>query len=194
MIIARYAHRLPTDYDLEIIRERAKARGPQWDAVPELYFKAFLLRESGRYGAAASSYASLYLWRQNEAFRDFLAARADAPINSFTAVTDSFGRPQIQTWLPLDARKGTASEARFVYAEELDLAGDLDLPQEFAHETERNRKAAECPGAVAAIVGVDTLNWKLIRILLSATEPVGNEGRIAYQILHLARPLLNTLP
>jgi hypothetical protein len=84
MLIARYAHRLPADYDLGIIRTRAKARGPQWDAVPELYFKAFLLRESGRSGAAANSYTSLYLWRLNEPFRDFLAASADAPINSFT--------------------------------------------------------------------------------------------------------------
>ncbi len=97
MIIARYEHRLPADYDLGIIRTRGKAPGPQWDAVPELYFKSFLLRESGRFGAAASSYASLYLWRQTEPFRDFLAAAADAPINSFTVVTGSFGRPKIQT-------------------------------------------------------------------------------------------------
>lgn len=194
MIIARYAHQLPADYDLEIIRQRAKARGPQWDAVPELYFKAFLLREGGRFGAAASSYSSLYLWRQNGPFRDFLTASADAPINSFTAVTGSFGRPQIQTWIPLDAHKGAAREARFVYAEELDIAVDADLPTVLADETERNRKAAERPDAVAAVVGVDTLNWKLIRILLSTSAPLGDEGEIGYQILHLAQPLLDTLP
>jgi hypothetical protein len=28
MIIAHYAHRLPADYDIAIIRKRAKARGP----------------------------------------------------------------------------------------------------------------------------------------------------------------------
>lgn len=194
MLIARYAHRLPADYDLEIIRQRAEARGPQWDAVPELYFKAFLLRESGRFGASTSLYSSLYLWRQNEPFRDFLAARADAPINSFTAVTGSFGRPQIRTWLPLDARKGPARQARFVHAEELDVVPDADLPKVFADEAERNRKAADHPDAVAAAVGVDTLNWKLIRILLSRAEPIGNEGGVAYQILYLAQPLLDTLP
>lgn len=194
MIIARYAHRLPADYDLGIIRTRAQARSSQWDAVPELYFKAFLLRERGRFGAASNSYSSLYLWRQNEPLRDFLAASADAPSNSFTGVTASFGRPRIQTWLPLDARKGTAQEARFLYIEELDIAADADLPTVFTSETGRNRQAAAHPGAVAAVAGVDTLNWKLVRVLLAANEPVGNEAGDVFQILHLARPLLESLP
>jgi uncharacterized protein with von Willebrand factor type A (vWA) domain len=44
------------------------------------------------------------------------------------------------------------------------------------------------------VVGVDTRNWKITRILLSTNEPNGNENTVAYQILHLARPLLDTLP
>jgi hypothetical protein len=51
MIIAHYAHRLPADYDIKIIRDRAGRRGHLFDAIPELYFKAFLLRERGRFGA-----------------------------------------------------------------------------------------------------------------------------------------------
>jgi hypothetical protein len=109
-------------------------------------------------------------------------------------VTGTFGRPQIHTLLALDARRGAAQEARFVYMQEWDIAADADLPSVFASEAERSRKAAEHPGAVATVAGVDTLNWKLIRILLSANEPVGSEAGDAYQILHLARPLLDTLP
>ena len=48
MIITHYAHRLPADYDIGIIRSRAGARGHLFDAIPELYFKAFLLRERGQ--------------------------------------------------------------------------------------------------------------------------------------------------
>jgi hypothetical protein len=68
MITAHYAHHLPSDYDLPAIRERARQRGPLWVAVPELCFKAFLLRERGRFGAAARNYSSLYLWRQTRPF------------------------------------------------------------------------------------------------------------------------------
>src|ERR1700724_3197834 len=74
MIIAHYAHRLPASYDIGIIRDRAKARGALWDAVAELYFKGFLLRERGRLGAIANNYSSLYLWRRDDAVRDFLTS------------------------------------------------------------------------------------------------------------------------
>jgi hypothetical protein len=194
MIIARYAHRLPADYDLGIIRTRAETRGPQWNATPGLYFKAFLLRERGRFGATANSYTSLYLWRDAEPFRDFLAADPGAPANSFATVTNSFGRPQIQTWLPLDAGRGTTQEARFVYMEEQNIPADADLPTVLARETQQNRKASEQFGVLAAVAGVDTLNWKLVRILVSANEPGGSEAGDAYQILHLAQPLLGSLP
>ena len=91
MIIVQYAHRLPADYDIGIIRNRAKSRGHLFDAIPELYFKAFLLRERGRFGANQNEYSSLYLWRKDEGLRDFLV---DGRTKS---VTDSFGRPQIET-------------------------------------------------------------------------------------------------
>ena len=58
----------------------------------------------------------------------------------------------------------------------------------------RNREIAARSDTVAAVVGVDTRNWKFTRILLSTNEPNGNEIAVAYQILHLAQPLRDTLP
>src|SRR5579863_3967819 len=91
MLIAHYSHRLPADYDISIVRSRAHARGPLWDAIPKLYFKAFLLRERGRFGAIANEYSSLYLWREDEGFRNFLVD------GRYRVVTDSFGRAAIET-------------------------------------------------------------------------------------------------
>jgi|HubBroStandDraft_6_1064221.scaffolds.fasta_scaffold349929_1 hypothetical protein len=188
MIIAHYAHRLPANYDIGIIRKRAKERGGLWDAVPELYFKGFLLRERGRFGAAANNYSSLYLWRRDDAVRDFLIT------GRFDGVTDSFGRPQIETRFALDARKGSAETARFAYTDEQDIPLDADLTETFAAEIARNHERAQAPGAVAAAVGVDTRNWKLTRVLLSAREPAAGENGTAYEVLYLAKPLLATLP
>jgi Domain of unknown function (DUF4865) len=188
MIIAHYSHRLPADYDTGLIRARAKERGPLWDAVPELYFKGFLLREKGRYGAIANSYSSLYLWRHDEAFRDFLVS------GRYKVVTDAFGRAEIQTRFALDARKGQAQHARFATREDLDIPLDADLTAVFANEIERNQEIAERSTTVAAAVGVDTQNWKFTRIVLSEHEPAGDEAGTSYEILHLASPLLETLP
>src|SRR6201997_2637658 len=143
MIIAHYAHRLPADYDIDIIRNRARARGHLFDAIPELFFKAFLLRERGRFGAIQNEYSSLYLWRKDEGFRDFLV---DGRTKS---VTDSFGRPRIETRFVLDALKGSGEAARFLYKQEQDIAPDTDLTSTFAAEIERNREVAREAGVVA---------------------------------------------
>lgn len=188
MIIAHYAHRLPASLDIGLIRARAKERGPLWDAVPELYFKGFLLREKGRYGAIANDYSSLYLWRQDEAFRDFLVS------GRYQVVTDAFGRAEIQTRFALEARKGRGHDARFATKEEIEIPLDADLTAVFASEIARNREVAEQSGTVAAMVGVDTQNWKFTRIRLSEHAPNGHEAGTSYEILHLAKPLLETLP
>jgi hypothetical protein len=188
MIIARYAHRLPADYDISIIRNRASARGHLFDAIPELYFKGFLLRERGRFGAIQNEYSSLYLWRKDEGFRNFLV---DGRTKS---VTDSFGRPQIETRFVLDALKGSGEAARFLYKQQRTIAHDTDLTSAFAEEIARNREAAQEAGVVVSAVGVDAQNWKFTRVLLSEREPSGAKGEEAYQILYLAKPLLETLP
>jgi Domain of unknown function (DUF4865) len=187
MITAHYAHRLPADYDLSVIRNRAMARGHLFDAIPELYFKGFLLRERGRFGAIQNEYSSLYLWRKDEGFRDFLV---DGRTKS---VTDSFGRPQIETRFVLDALKGSGEAARFLYKEERTIVHDTDLTSAFAEEIAHNREVAQQAGVVAAIVGVDAQNWTFTRVLLSEREPSGARGEEAYQILYLAKPLLETL-
>ena len=188
MIIAHYAHRLPADYDIGIIRNRAKSRGHLFDAIPELYFKAFLLRERGRFGANQNEYASLYLWRKDDGFRDFLV---DGRTKS---VTDSFGRPQIETRFVLDAHKGSSEQPRFLYKQEQDIPIDTDLTSAFADEIARNRESAKQAGVVASAVGVDVQNWKFTRVVLSEKEPTRRDQGTAYQVLYLAKPLLAELP
>lgn len=188
MFIVHYGHRLPANYDLALIRSRAAERGHLFDAVPELHFKGFLLRERGRFGAIASEYSSLYLWRTDQGFRDFLVD------GRYRSVTDSFGRAAIETRVALDARKGSGRVARFAYKQEQDIALDADLTSVFAAEIERNAAIAQRKDTVAAAVGIDALTWRITRILLSEEERGEGKAGVAYQVLYLAKPLLDTLP
>jgi hypothetical protein len=188
MIIVHYAHRLPADHDLGALRRWLKERGAVWDAVPELYFKAFLLREAGRFGAIANNFSSLYLWPHDKAFRDWLVR------GGYKIVTDPFGRAEIETFFALDAFRGKAGEARFLYRDDIAIALDADLTGAFAREIERAREDATQPDVVAAIVGLDPRNWKFVRVLLSEAEPDASGRGVAYQVAHLSRPLLGTLP
>lgn len=71
MLAKQYSHRLPSTYDMGIIRERATRRGPLWDDTEGLGFKAFVVRERGRYGATANVYSAVYLWLDAEQTADF---------------------------------------------------------------------------------------------------------------------------
>ncbi|VWB78201.1 DUF4865 family protein [Burkholderia metallica] len=187
MLTAYYVHRLPADYDLDIIRDRVRERGRLWDDTPELVFKGFLLREAGRYGATENGYASLYLWRNEQAFAGFVTD------GRYRVVTDSFGRAPIDVQVALDARKGSASTARFVLLEAVDIPADADLDATLAQEIARNREAAARQGVIAAAVSVDPLRWRLTRIRVSEHEPDDSGAGTVYQVMHLARPLLDTL-
>ena len=188
MIIAHYGHRLPVNHDMAQIRARAGERGPLWDKTPELYFKGFLLRERGSHGAIANSYSSLYLWRQDEAFRDFVMS------GKYNVVTDSFGRAEIQTTFALDARRGQSQAARFAYKQVFDIPLDADLTQACEMEVERNRDVAGRPGTVVAAVGVDTQNWRFVRVIFSENAPSENGDGTGYEVLYFASPLLDELP
>ncbi len=188
MITVHYSHRLPADYEVERILARTAERGPLWDAAPNLYFKAFLLRENGHFGATAHDFSSLYLWRQDQDFGEWLVR------GGYKIVTDMFGRAEIETRFVLDARKGPGREARFAYKASLDIPLGADLTAAFGGEIEHNRRVAEQRDTIATVVGLDVQSWTFTRILLSENEPNTEHAGVAYQVIYLAQPLLETLP
>jgi len=188
VILAHYAHRLPADYDIGIIRQRAKRIAGAWDAVPDLHFKAFLLRQKGQQGALANSYSSLYLWRREEALRDFLTT------GRFRVVTDSFGRPAIDVRIPVDARRGPAREAKIAVIEDAPISPDADITDVLIEAEGRNRALAQRPEIFAAVTAVDTVNWKILQAVLADKPTAALPGGISYEVLHLARPNFDELP
>lgn len=187
MIVAHYTHRLPAGYDVAAIRKRAHERGTIWDNAADLYFKAFLLRETGSFGAIANSFSSLYLWKHDTAFADWLVR------GGYKIVTDSFGRADIETFFTLGAFAGKDDEARFLYRNDIAIPPDANLTDAFASEIELARERAARPGIVTAVASLDSRNWAFVRVLLSEGELNAGEAGVAYQIGHLSRPLLSTL-
>jgi Domain of unknown function (DUF4865) len=188
MLVSQYLHRLPAGLDMGRIRERATTHGPDWDNHPGLTFKAFLMREQGRYGAVANAYSSLYLWQDAAALGAFVAD------DWFRFVTDSFGRPRIETWVPFDVRIGRTVPVRSAWREETAILPDIDLPGLAARERERNQMTVERADVRASIVAFDLAAWRLARFVLSADEPRAREDAVAYEVLYLATPGLARPP
>ncbi|SFL14478.1 DUF4865 family protein [Methylobacterium pseudosasicola] len=183
MLVARYRHRLPADYPMDRIRARVAERAPAWDVIPGLVFKAVTVEERAR-GAAANAYSSLYLWRDAGAAAEFLIGP------SFRAVIESFGRPQMETWLPLDVSLGAATTT-LALSEETRLVGlDEDLGQLRETEQVRGRDIAGHPGVLATVVGLEPVTWRLTRFTLQADR---GDARSGPEVAHLAAPGLAAL-
>ncbi|WP_054310295.1 DUF4865 family protein [Mesorhizobium sp. 1M-11] len=182
MFMMQYIHRLPADYEMDKLARRAASLGPDWDDTPGLGFKAFIAQRRGENGAINNAYSSLYLWLDDEAASDFITGER------FQKVIDGFGRPAIETWLPLDIHLGSATGARAVYREDVLIDPVTDFSTLKRSESERNTSIVSQAGTYAAVTAIDLANWRLSRFRLSAEAASTPERGSAYDILYLANP------
>jgi hypothetical protein len=187
MLIKQYEHRLPSDYDMDQIRQRGRTRGLLWNDADGLAFKAFALRERGKHGAHHNAYTSIYLWLRESAATQFVTGPR------FESVLESFGRPPIQAWLPIDVRAEHPGEAQSIYREDVIVPDGADLGELRDAETELNAQVAGREDTVAAVVGLDVLNWRVARFTLSSAPLRAVERGVGYEIAYLASPGLAQL-
>lgn len=164
MILARYRHPLPADYDMGRIRDRIAARGPLRDDAAGLVFKAFTVEDRGC-GAAANAYSALYLWRSATAAADVLAAPA------FRAVIETFGRPAIQLWLPFVVSPGPAPGARSLFIAETPLTAVADLAAERRAAAKQAAALAAAPDVFVVVSGLDPAGWNRVRCAPARRAP-----------------------
>ncbi|MDB5807159.1 MAG: hypothetical protein JWN73_4481 [Betaproteobacteria bacterium] len=188
MFAMQYSHRLPADYEMPSIRRRAEGRAAFWDNAPGLVFKAFIAQERGAHGAVGNLYASLYLWLDPQVAAGLLMG------DGFRTVIDSFGRPTVETWLPLDARRGRASAAKTLYRDEIAIEAAADHTALNREAVAYNRELADHPGTVAVFTALDARNWRLVRFTLSGESPQAGRDGAVYEVYYLAQPGLGQLP
>lgn len=187
MFLKQYLHRLPIDYDMAKIRSRVRDRGPLWDDTQGLLFKAFAVQERGHHGAQSNSYASIYSWLFEESALEFIFS------DRFQSVMDTFGRPDIETWIAIDARRGTSERPAFLSREDVDVPPGTSLSCLRDAEKEQNISTAAGPDAFAAIVGLNINQWRLVRFVLTAKPPATNEHCRVFEVAHLAKPGISLL-
>lgn len=187
MLAFQYTHSLDDAYDMSVIDQRVAERGPLWDGAERLVFKAFIARRRGSQGATGNAYASLYVWQDIDAATDFITD------NRFNTVIEAFGRPRIETWLPLNARRGNGAGARSLYREEFAIAEGVKLQALREVQRELNQSLVGEPDVVAVVTVLDPYAWRLLRFTLHAGPLSPNRAGQGYEVLHLAMPGLAQL-
>jgi hypothetical protein len=165
------------------IRQRAATRGPDWDNLPGLIFKGFLIREKGKLGAPGNAYSSLYLWRDADAFAAMIAG------DRFKGVLDTFGRPAVETFIILASAFGPAQDAAFVHrADELVPAG-ADLAALKEQEIKAAHEIAASGETFAAMAALDVSSWRVSRFVFSTSAAQDRLPQAErYEIAYLAKP------
>ena len=98
MIATQYKIILPSDYDMDIIKNRVKLNGHKTDRFQDLKFKLYLITENKINSNIQNSYSPLYLWKSNEGLNKFLfEGYYDNILSSFGWQTVNIGIPLIDT-------------------------------------------------------------------------------------------------
>jgi hypothetical protein len=183
MFAMQYGFDVP---DAEPVRARVSEIGSRFDQLPGLYAKAFLVADAT--GASPARYTPFYLWDELGGMSDFLLSDA------FRAVVAKYGRPVVQRWNKVVFFKGTAIAQTPAFATQqfIDIPADVDLAQLCElHATDAEAMTCE-HGLHSVFVGLDTNNWKLMKISLWQAPPAPSHSPDSktFEVAHLSAPAL----
>ncbi|MFE1176743.1 DUF4865 family protein [Streptomyces sp. NPDC058773] len=179
----QYAVTLPADYDMEIIRDRVRTKGPLLDDYEGLGLKAYGIRERGVDGAPVNQYAPFYLWADPGAMNRFLLG------DGFRGVVRDFGRPAVQHWQGLFHRPGPAAGAlpRAFTRRTAPLTEDADAAALTERAVAGHEELATTDGVHTTALALDPRRWELVHFTLWADDAPRSAGD-RYRVLHLSAP------
>lgn len=187
MIAMQYNFPLPADYDMAIIDRRIRDKGPLLDNLPGLKFKAYLTARKGDAVTASREnlYAPFYVWHEEEGLSDFICGPA------FVALTESFGRPEINNWVVWRADTSVDIRgARFATREVVAIGAHVPLAELYQQESDAATAAISSGNALASVVAFEPTHWTLVRFRLLADPPTdaSRPNVQTYNVGHLSLP------
>jgi hypothetical protein len=185
MIAMQYSFALPADYDMDIVDRRIVERGPLLDNFPNLRFKAYLTaRRNDDGGSQENLYAPFYLWSHADGLNDFVCG------DGFAAVSQSFGWPQVKTWIVWRAQQSAdIAQAAYATREIFAIAPHAALSELRKRESEETDRNVESGGALASVAAFEPTSWTRVRFRLwrDHSVAVGASGQ-TYRVGHLSLP------
>lgn len=182
MYAMQYQVTLPTDYDMQIIRDRVTRTGHLMDGYLGLELKAYLIQEKAK-GAPQNSYAPFYVWRDIDGMRQFCWGEP-----GYSAIVRDFGRHSIQDWTLHQLVAGAAeySDARSLTVKNVPLPASA-APSDCIEGTTADFLAVNTDSTVARITAIDVTTWDAILVELSTREADESSTDVtAYEVLHVS--------
>jgi hypothetical protein len=188
MIAMQYSFVLPADYDMRIVDQRIVDKGPLLDNFPNLRFKAYLTARKNDDDTRSQDnlYAPFYLWSHADGLNDFVCG------DGFAAVSQSFGWPQVKTWIVWRAQLSTdIAQAAYATREILAVAPHSALSELRRRESDETDRDVESGGALASVAAFEPTTWTRVRFRLWRDRPAaGGASGQTYRVGRANRPCM----
>lgn len=173
----QYHVKLPSDYNMEIIRDRVRLNGYKTDGFKNLIIKAYLISQTTS-NCITNTYSPLYLWRSSEGMTEFI-------FNGFyDNVISSFGWQNINIGV-IYSMNITDSVKHSLYAleEYIDIFPTLSLK-----EIEIKKLFRIFDNAVAEIIIYNPDKWKFVKYSFIENLPKSLNPNIKiYDVLYTSQ-------
>lgn len=178
MIATQYKIILPSNYDMNIIKDRVKNNGHKTDGFEDLKIKLYLITEKGENNNLQNSYCPLYIWKDSKGLNKFLFD------GFYDNIITSFGWQKVNVGIPLiDTTTQDFKNIKYIFEVTKEIK-----PQESLKNL-KNEIEKDMPKLydVEYVVIYNPDKWKYsIFYFIEDLSKVKAEKGIIYNVLHIS--------
>lgn len=179
MIATQYKIILPSDYDMNIIKDRVKNNGYKTDGFEDLKFKLYLITEKGTNKSLQNSYCPLYIWKDSNGLNKFL-------FNGFyDNIITSFGWQKVNVGIPLiDTTTYKIKDSKYLF----EVTREIQPQESLNNLKDKIEKDIPSFGDIEYMVIYNPDKWKYhVFYFIDDLSNVKVEEGIIYDILHISQ-------
>ncbi|WP_378955744.1 DUF4865 family protein [Pelosinus sp. sgz500959] len=180
MIGMQYKVILPSNYDMDMIRERVKNNGFKMDGFQDLKWKMYLIAEKDKNGNLQNEYSPLYLWEKHDGMNKFLFE------GFYDNILNSFGWQHVNIGVPiLDTTSENIKNARFAVEITYEIEPSLSL-RKLVSEMKGQELGLRNDLESITIYNPDKWKYTKFYFLQTLEDNVFEFGKV-YTILHISQ-------
>lgn len=178
MIATQYKIILPSNYDMNIIKDRVKNNGHKTDGFEDLKIKLYLITEKGENNNLQNSYCPLYIWKDSKGLNKFLFD------GFYDNIITSFGWQKVNVGIPLiDTTTQDFKNIKYIF----EVTKEIKPQESLKNLKDEIEKDMPKLYDVEYIVIYNPDKWKYsIFYFIEDLSKVKAEKGIIYNVLHIS--------
>lgn len=178
MIATQYKIILPSNYDMNIIKDRVKNNGHKTDGFEDLKVKLYLITEKGKNNNLQNSYCPLYIWKDSRGLNKFLFD------GFYDNIITSFGWQKVNVGIPLiDTTTQDFKNIKYIF----EVTKEIKPQESLKNLKDEIEKDMPKLYDVEYVVIYNPDKWKYsIFYFIEDLSKVKAEKGIIYNVLHIS--------